>query len=241
MTTNLQNEFTYEGKELDLFAYAQNWKAYQAKRMAPWIQGRVLEVGAGIGSNTLVLAASPAISHFTCLEPDVQLATQLEARLAQAPWSGKITVGKTTIQALDPACKFDTILYLDVLEHIPDDQLEIHTAGQHLNAGGRLIVLSPAFPFLFSEFDAAIGHKRRYTKSTLLPLAPPDCSLEFTSYLDSLGALLSMANRLFLKQKKPTLSQIRFWDSYVIPPSRITDLIIGRWIGRSIIAVWKKH
>ena len=63
---------------------------------------------------------------------------------------------------------FDSIVYIDVLEHIKDDSAEIAAATARLRSNGTLVVLSPAHAWLFSAFDAAVGHYRRY--------APGDCA-----------------------------------------------------------------
>ena len=52
--------------------------------------------------------------------------------------------------------------------------------------------------------------------------------------------LLSLANRLLLQQKLPTLKQILFWDKRVIPLSRILDPVLGYRVGKSILGVWQK-
>ena len=70
-----------------------------------------------------------------------------------------------TLASLDPEVKADTILYIDVMEHIAGDRQEMADAAARLRPGGHLIVLSPAHQWLFSPFDEAIGHYRRYTDS----------------------------------------------------------------------------
>jgi 2-polyprenyl-3-methyl-5-hydroxy-6-metoxy-1,4-benzoquinol methylase len=65
-------------------------------------------------------------------------------------------------ETLGPEERFDTALYIDVLEHIRDDQTEVARVGRHLTPGGHLVVLAPAHQALYTLFDAAIGHFRRY-------------------------------------------------------------------------------
>jgi hypothetical protein len=59
-------------------------------------------------------------------------------------------------------------------------------------------------------------------------------------YLDSAGLLLSLANKLLLKQRMPTLSQIRIWDNAIIPISRILDRCLAYRIGKTVIGIWEK-
>ncbi len=226
-------DFQYVGDELDLFAEARNWKAYFASLIQPRIAGRVLEVGAGIGATTRALHSGSAVS-WTCLEPDPLLASRIPTVVA----GGSIDTIVGTTRTLGGSRQFDTILYIDVLEHIGDDRAELSMAARHLAPGGTIIVLSPAFQSLYSEFDKAIGHVRRYTKETLAAAFPESLCERDIFYADSVGALLSFANRVFLHSSLPTSRQIRTWDKWIIPASRIVDPLIGRRFGRSIVAVY---
>ena len=77
------SEVDYIGTELDLFKHATNWKKYFSKKLFPFIKGDVLEVGAGIGSNTKFLSAQKeSIDSWFFLEPDKNLASQIEANTA---------------------------------------------------------------------------------------------------------------------------------------------------------------
>jgi len=136
---------------------------------------------------------------------------------------------------------FDTILYIDVLEHINDDKEELKIASKHLKPGGKLIIISPAIPQLYSEFDRSVGHYRRYTKKSIDIIAQSDLIVKRISYIDSLGALASLANRLFLNQKMPAVNQLKFWDKILIPCSKCVDRILGYSFGKSILAVFTKQ
>jgi SAM-dependent methyltransferase len=143
------------------------------------------------------------------------------------------------VASLPPLDRFDTAIYIDVLEHIEDDRAELSAVAKHIRPGGHIIVLSPAFQALYSPFDEAIGHYRRYSRSSLLRCAPPGFSLMRVEYLDSLGAILSFGNRTLLRRHYPTLVQILFWDRWVVPLSRLTDRLTGFGIGRTILGVWQ--
>ena len=69
-------DYLYPGAELELFAYAINWKSYFKKHLMPYVQGRVLEVGAGIGETSKFLQ-NAKVSHWTYLEPDKRLFSEL--------------------------------------------------------------------------------------------------------------------------------------------------------------------
>jgi SAM-dependent methyltransferase len=233
------SEFKYAGSELDLFEKARNWKAYWRAQIAGFVRGEVLEVGAGIGANTLTLAGLD-YTRWTCLEPDAALA----ARITLPP-GGRHVAAAGTIDNLPADTKFDAILYIDVLEHIEDDCGEMARAAARLKPGGALIVLAPAHPFLFTPFDEAIGHFRRYTRTSLLKTlratAPASLHIEKLVYLDAAGILTSAANRLLLQSAMPTERQILTWDRMLVPVSRLIDPIFAGRIGKSVLGIWRKQ
>ncbi len=237
----MHDDFQYEGAELQLFAAAANWKQYFADQMRAFIGTRVLEVGAGIGATTRILRGHTRTS-WTCLEPDAELAAQLRQTVCTEPASDtspvEVIVG--SLQDLPEQAAFDTILYVDVLEHIAQDRQELERASLRLTPGGHVLVLSPAHQWLFSPFDQAVGHYRRYCRKTLRSAAPPELRLVRLRYLDSAGLLASLANRVLLRASQPTAGQIRFWDGRLVPISRCLDVVLGYHIGKSILGVWRK-
>jgi SAM-dependent methyltransferase len=232
------SEFKYVGSELDLFAAASNWKTYWSRQIQSFLTGDILEVGAGMGSNTRIMDPGGA-GRWVCLEPDPDLAGQLARNLEGTELRRPHEAVCGTLESL-AGQQFDTIVYIDVLEHIDNDREELSRAASHLRPGGRVIVLSPAHQRLFSPFDAAIGHFRRYDRPMLRAISPASLRLERMRYLDCAGLILSAANMLLLKQSMPTRAQLRFWDHWVVPISRVFDKLLLYSIGKTIIAVWRK-
>ena len=239
----MTDSYAYPGGELELFANAANWKTYFSRVLRPFVRGTVLEVGSGIGGTTAVLCRPEDVSRWVCLEPDESMARQTERAIAggrlPAICSSAIGTTESLLQAPE-AESFDCVLYIDVLEHIEDDRAELRRARALLRPGGNLIVLSPAHQALYTPFDAAIGHVRRYDRTMVARLSEEGTDLVLVRHLDSIGMLTSLANRLVLHSAMPTVRQILFWDRWLVPLSRVADGILGRWIGRSIVAVWRK-
>jgi len=231
---------SYGGEELPVFAAAANWKAYIRHLLSPWLTGSVLEVGAGIGATTEALW-TPSVTHWTCLEPDASLADECRLRLDRALGVGTVDVITGSLADVPANERFDAILYIDVLEHIERDADEVKFASAHLAPGSVLLILSPAHQWLYSEFDQAIGHHRRYTRRTLSAIIPATLSQQKLFYADSIGAMLSFGNRFFLRQSSPGSGQIHFWDRIVVPVSRVLDGLLGHSMGRSIIGVYRRH
>lgn len=224
--------FQYTG-ELELFEHAVNWKSYWSGIIRPFIRGRVLEVGAGTATNTPLLH-HPGCSEWVCLEPDPNLA----ARVAASDLPAGCVTRTGVLADMDPAEKFDTILYIDVLEHISDDNDELDRAASMLRPGGHLVVLAPAHQWLYSPFDRAVGHVRRYSRKDLLGYHNPVLKLETARYMDCVGMLASIGNRLFLKAGQPKVAQIKTWDRLMVPLSRLFDPMLCWSVGKSVLVAW---
>jgi SAM-dependent methyltransferase len=236
----MNEAYHYPGEELHLFESARNWKRYLAEKIKPWIRGSVLEVGAGIGETTAFLQTATT-TQWTCLEPDAALFHQLEHKKKSGQLSPGCLLVNGSLPDLDQTARFDTILYIDVLEHIDKDRAELTAASQLLNRGGHLIVLSPACQFLYSSFDRAIGHCRRYNKAGLRAAgAIPGLSEKKIFFLESTGVLLLLLNKLIVHKKYPSRQDIRIWQSVFIPVSRVLDKLLLYRFGKTIIGVWVK-
>lgn len=229
----------YVGGELELFRHAHAWKRYMGRVMRPHISGDVLEVGGGLGSTTPYLY-NDQCSSYSILEPDPELAALLEESIAESLPGVRPTIQCGTTSDLAPDLRYDTIIYVDVLEHIEDDRLELETAGALLRPGGVLMVLSPAFECLRTPFDDAIGHFRRYTISSMAKTLPTNLKAMHSRYLDCAGAMLSFGNRLFLQASEPSKKQIVFWCRFILPISRILDPLFCRIWGRSVFLLAQK-
>ena len=227
----------YAGAELEIFSHARNWKQYVAAHIDVYLQGDVLEVGSGIGSATRAFC-NGAQQRWVCLEPDSKLSALAKSLRQRDSPPCEFIAG--TLDQLPAGEAFDAILYMDVLEHIAEDRVELIRAARHLKPCAVICVLAPAHPWLYSEFDKAIGHFRRYTKAALSGMDLPGLRLERLRYLDCCGLLPSVVNRFILKSPTPTLSQVNFWDKALVPLSRFIDPLISYLAGKSVLAVWRR-
>jgi 2-polyprenyl-3-methyl-5-hydroxy-6-metoxy-1,4-benzoquinol methylase len=236
----MKDQYNYPGQELAFFQKAVNWKTYFSSLIKPFVGNNVLEVGSGIGATTRLLNDGSA-EKWTLLEPDKEMNNILQKKKETQSQFANCIIRKETIFELPSPEKFDTIIYIDVLEHIEDDEKEMQKACELLQENGHLIILSPAYNFLFSPFDKAIGHYRRYTSKTLKATMPNELKLAQLLYLDSVGLFASLANKLFLKQTYPSEKQIQSWDRLMIPVSKWTDKIFFHSFGKSILGIWRKE
>ena len=196
-------------------------------------------MGSGIGATTRLLV-SERQKRWVCLEPDCALIEHINALINQNQLPRICEARKGVLQNLGKDELFDVILYIDVLEHIELDRLEVKLAAAHLKDNGNLIILAPAHQWLFSAFDRAVGHYRRYNKAMLFSIAPENLQCLKIIYLDCVGMLASISNRLFLKREVPNRNQIFIWDRFMVPLSRKLDPILGYTVGKSILSIWTK-
>mgnify|MGYP006076730173 FL=1 len=225
----------YTSDDLNIFKHAVNWKKYFSKKMSKYIEGDVLEVGPGLGSNTLYLLENTEniINSWTFVEPETNFINSLNKLSKSMNYKSKIY--NSTIDKIS-GC-YDTILYIDVLEHISNTNKELEQIKLKLNPGGVLIVLVPCYNFLYSPFDKSVGHIKRYNKKIL----KKEVDLEITKlfYLDTFGLLASIANKFILKKSMPNKGNILFWDRFLVRASIILDRFVFFKFGKSLIGIFK--
>ena len=221
--------------ELEFFDEAKNWRKYQFENILKYINFSVLEVGPGTGNN--VQYYKDRASEITLLEINKHLASSLKSKFEE---DKKIAIQNSDIHSQER--KFDTILYMDVLEHIEDDKKEINRALEQLKPGGNLIFFVPAYQFLYSDFDKAIGHVKRYNKHFFSSLKRDEkISRIELKYFDSIGFFIAVLNKIFNKSTKKTIGMgVKIWDKLIFF-SKIMDLILLNKFGKSLLCVIKKN
>ena len=150
----------YKGHDLEILADLPNYYGWIIERFKPWLKGRTMEIGAGTG--TISKRIFDHTDELILVEPSAHLTKQLPATILK---SGKVSIFNETLeqrlpQMDDQSC--DTIIMVNVLEHIEDDGAAIVSLYRVLKPGGRLLLFVPALQFLYSELDRQHGHFRRY-------------------------------------------------------------------------------
>ena len=138
--------------------------------------------------------------------------------------------------------KYDTIIYLDVLEHIRNDEKEILSAYKRLKKNGNLIISVPAFQYLYTDYDRKIGHYRRYDKKSFEKIFN---KLKLKSYqmtyFDSIGyALIFLSKFLAVSNRVNFRGSVKLWN-FLIPISKILDVFLSIFIGKSLMVIITKY
>ena len=232
------NSFKYSGSELEIFSQAQNFKQYYFDLAKNYLFSTfdVLEVGAGIGSQTQIFSSKITFKTWTCLEPDLHNIDLIQDKYTD---DNRFVFVPSTLVNFVTDKRYDLIILADVLEHIPNDSSALEHLVSLLAPNGILLIYVPACQFLYSDFDASIGHFRRYSSPTLNYVIPKSVRIETLKYFDSLGWFLSFANKLILRSSTPSLRQVLFWDRVLLPVSIFLDKIIDYRFGKNIFCVVK--
>lgn len=230
---------TAMASDLEIMAQAKNYRDWMYRRIAPFVGRRVLEVGAGIGNFTQLLLdrelVVPTDISRICL---ARLEERLGPRLSAAP--KLLDLGHPSDEDW-AAYRFDTIICMNVLEHVEDDGRALGFMHSVLAPGGRAVILVPAFMFLHGTIDRAIGHYRRYTRKTLLPpMRAAGFEIESAFYMNVIGMAGWFWNNRIRKIEEEDSSQIGLFDNYIAPWAERVERLLPPPFGLSLIAVGRK-
>lgn len=216
-----------------LDAAAPRYNAWLTERVAPWVGRRVLEIGAGIGNMAAFFVDR---ERLVLAEPDPAYRARLAARFGTQPHVQVIPLRLPAVDAALAAERLDTIICLNVLEHVSEDDEALRGMRRILSRGARVVLLVPALPALYGSLDRALGHVRRYTPHELRgKIVDAGFRLVHLEYFN-LGGVAGwwLTGRVLRRRMIPRLS-LRVYDA-LVPLFRL-ERFLPRRIGQSLIAV----
>lgn len=151
---------------LDALSDAHRFNRWMAGTVAPYLGSHVLELGAGMGNLTRLLA--PRRRRYVATDIDAEHLARLQSRLQHRP-----NISTAVCDLMNPADfesfrgQMDSVVCLNVLEHIPDDMVGLQNIRSTLRPQGRAVILVPQGAGVFGTLDVALGHYRRYSKDEL--------------------------------------------------------------------------
>ena len=230
----LADSITSMSVGLEKNASASNYLGWISDLCTPHLGADVLEIGAGHGDLTDLFARGR--SRYVATDISDWCLDALHERF---PEGSAVEVRALDLDTYDPGDeRFDSIVMVNVLEHIEDDGAALRKLHEALRPGGRIVLYVPAYMLLYSKFDQKIGHYRRYTKRNLTELLrasglrPID-----TRYVNSIGAPGWFLWVRVLGRASSDDVTVGACDRIVVPAARVFE---DRWappFGLSVFAV----
>jgi SAM-dependent methyltransferase len=217
---------------LERAATADNYLGWLYDLAQPHLGATCLELGSGRGDLTERLAHGRTLDASDVSEQFVGL---LEQRFEGAD---NVNVLLVDVGSLALERHYDSIVMMNVLEHIEDDAEALSTLRKSLNPGGRLVVYVPAFMLLYSDFDREIGHYRRYRKTELRGLFEHSGYRVIEArYVNLLGAFGWFIYCRVLGRKSSDQLTVSACDRVVIPMMRWVERRVSPPFGLSLLVV----
>jgi SAM-dependent methyltransferase len=230
--------FSYSGTELDAVAEATNYYDWIVDSFAGHIGRRCVEAGAGIGTVSQLVLDRASPRALTLIEPAANNLPALRERFAD---DARVSVYHGYLEDLTDSLESDSIIAVNVLEHVEKDDDFLKASYSILAPGGSLLLLVPACPAIFGSLDRAFDHFRRYTKSGLrASLLAAGFEIEVIHYLNMVGVAAWFLSGRVLRRTTLGRGQVRFYDRWVIPVVRRLESVIPVPIGQSVMAIARK-
>jgi SAM-dependent methyltransferase len=212
-------------------------------RFRPWLGKRVLDAGCGIGNATELLAR----------DADYVLAIDLSPRNLRVLEQRFQNQAHIEVRQLDLALglpdlrerRIDTVVCLDVLEHIEDDARLLAAFYDVLQPRGHLLVKVPACHWLYGSIDVASGHYRRYERREICDrVRQAGFRIVAASYMNVFGVVPYFIKCRVLRRQANFSQTFAPWQlrllAGVIPALQRFDDLVGPPIGQSVIVAAQK-
>lgn len=219
---------------------ADNYNRWIMSAFSGYLGRRIVEIGIGHGEFRRLL---PDRCDYVGVDIDQALIDNARRRSPGSRYVLCDASSPAIVQHLG-AGGFDTVLCLNVLEHIGDDRQALGNMLRLLCPGGHLLLFVPAMPFLYGDLDRLAGHHRRYTRTTLAALAKGQtATVEKLEYFNAIGGVGWLCNRFTTHRSLDGARvewQIRLFDRGIYPVARVLDPLTRRVFGQSIVAVIRR-
>jgi 2-polyprenyl-3-methyl-5-hydroxy-6-metoxy-1,4-benzoquinol methylase len=216
-------------EELTELSSAGNFTSWIVDAFDAGLGNRVLEVGAGLGAISAEIARRRPDGRVTAIEPADNVFPTLQRR---ADEFANLAVAQITSDELADSpdgSGFDSVVYVNVLEHIADDESEMETAMRLLRPQGRVGVFVPAMPSLYGSLDYKSGHYRRYTADQLRTILRHAGFVDIdVRYFDAIGLVpYWLMYRVFNVSRLDRVSSTGY-DRVIVPISRALQTLMRR-------------
>jgi 2-polyprenyl-3-methyl-5-hydroxy-6-metoxy-1,4-benzoquinol methylase len=240
----MNEKIVYVGKDLEAMDFAVNYHKWILDEFRPFLGKRVVEVGAGTGSFSELLLQEN-IDSLSLVEPS-EMFGSLTAKVSQIKNQTKVdfyqSIFSEVASEIFDKQKPDSIIYVNVLEHIEDDASELEFIYKTLGKGGRCFIFVPALMSLYGEFDRKIGHFRRYTKREVKEKCQAaGFKVLKSKYFDFAGMLPWFVKYKLLKSDSLDSGAVAMYDKMAIPFVRQMEKFVNVPLGKNVLMVAEKQ
>ncbi|NUN12476.1 MAG: methyltransferase domain-containing protein [Myxococcales bacterium] len=232
----ISDSFHYDGADLEALQDLVHYPSWIMDYLSPVARGDILEVGPGLGAVSKRLRIIS--DSLDLLEPSARHASLL-ADFFRA--DEKVRVLPFTVEAFAahaPRGVYDTVVAINILEHLEDDLTALETFFRVLRPGGFLFLFVPALRFLYSEFDRRIGHFRRYHLGELKRLVEgARFVVETIRYFDMSGVVPWWVTNTVVGSTQINPRFAQWYDRLVVPVSRRLERRFTPPLGKNLVVV----
>ena len=215
---------------------ARRYRDYQLSLIGPHLGESVLEVGSGLGDVSAMLTGA---RRLIVSDTDPACLDALRTRFAGDPRVDVLELDLDAEVALGE--QVDSVLAMNVLEHIEDDVAALRALGRLLVPTGAVVLWVPAYPALYGDFDRMVGHYRRYTPASLrATVGAAGLVPELVRPVNLLGGIAWWAAVRRGGAGSASERLVRTYDRFVVPLTRALE---RRWcppFGQSVLCVARR-
>ena len=214
---------------------------WQLEQFEPFLGERLLEVGCGVGS---ILAQLSPHEFVMGVDVEDELIAYARQRFTneQHHEFASLDISSHSIESRSmlKSHRFDTVICINVLEHVQDDVAAVAAMADVVEPGGAVAILVPAHPALFGQYDLMEGHFRRYSRQGLRRLvAGSGLDVVRLHRFNMLGAAGWWFQYRLLKKRIHGQGHFRTLQA-LLPVLKAVEARIKPPIGLSLIVVAKK-
>jgi SAM-dependent methyltransferase len=232
----------YSGDELESLAETFHYQEWIADQFYPYLHGRIMEIGAGIGTMAKRWLAHADDLHL--VEPAKNLFPVLRENFRACSNVSLHHGNLEEILLKNPGLAvkaFDAVIMINVLEHIEDDSCVLELIHRMLRPGGYLLIFVPAMPVLYGSLDKKFGHYRRYTKTGLVAVCgKAGYEISCSRYFDMFGALPWWLINRVLHSSTLNPRMAKLYDRLVVPFARLAEKVVTPPFGKNLVLVGRK-
>jgi SAM-dependent methyltransferase len=240
----MSEQVIYPGRDLEAMSFAVNYHRWILEIFSPYLGDHLAEIGAGTGAFSELLLERRAAS-LSVVEPSTAMYQMLKGHIERIETPTKVKTYNALFSNVADEIKQqqqpDSIIYVNVMEHIQDDMAELDAVWRTLERGGRLFLFVPAIPGLYGAFDREVGHFRRYMKAELEEKCRrAGFKVLQSTYFDLIGVVPWWVKYCLFNSSTLEAGAVKLYDKYVVCIAKAIESVFKPPIGKNVLLVAEK-